>query len=124
MDEDYGIAGAMIFVIEIDVTGVFLTDRTYGISILLSSGGGVSTEHNSGSMPLPWERAADRLVRFVRNYVTIIISIAGHQVRPARLGPLQRPRSVSERNQVRRSVSSIQVSIKLAVATSLCLSQI
>src|SRR6266446_6030248 len=34
-----------------------------------------------------------------------------------------RPRFISDRNQVRRSVSSIQTSIRLAVATSRCLSQ-
>ena len=35
----------------------------------------------------------------------------------------QRSRIISDKNHVRRSVSSIQVSIKLAVATSLCRSQ-
>src|SRR5436309_3704754 len=34
-----------------------------------------------------------------------------------------RPRFISDRNQVRRSVSSIQTSIRLAVATSRCSSQ-
>lgn len=37
---------------------------------------------------------------------------------------VQASRVISDKNQVRRSVSSIQFSIKLAVATSLCWSQI
>src|SRR3989442_8077762 len=42
---------------------------------------------------------------------------------PEYFGLLHTPRTISDKNQVRRSVWSIQVSIKLAVATSPCSSQ-